>query len=173
MSVTLFRGGGLTDRSPHQPISLASSERERLERAVASSMDALLGLLSSSVGSNTDDEAMIELGATSDMFIEPLTKHEVQVLACALYMDKQMLPLAYGDILRLTDRFSGKAMNITMVYKTIERLVDRGLLALDESRDGGSNKFRIYKIHGSGREAFKLAVLNSRLLAGSKSPAAA
>jgi DNA-binding PadR family transcriptional regulator len=88
-------------------------------------------------------------------------------------MEKQGWPLSYNDVLRLTDRFSGKAMNITMVYKTIERLMERNMLAPSEQVDSGGKRSRTYTIHGSGREAFRLAVLNSRLLAGSQSPAAA
>ncbi len=148
----------------------AEDDRRALEMNVERSMKAMLNLLSPAIESGEHDDAMIQLGASAALFVEPLSKHEVQALACALYMENERQALSYHDVLRLTDRFSGKAMNITMVYKTIERLLDRGFLTQVE---GEADRSRRYQIHGQGREAFRMAVLNSRILASTPSPAAA
>lgn len=153
--------------SAHPP----TLDRRILEDAVKHSMTSVLTLLGDVVAS--DDEAMIAIGASADHFVEPLGKHEVQLLACALYMEKQDQPLVYQDVLRLTDRFSGRAMNITMIYRTVERLIERGMLVQGEAVDGSGDRSRTYRIHGQGREAFRLAVINSQLLAGVTSPVAA
>ncbi|MGO8081545.1 hypothetical protein [Rhizobium leguminosarum] len=174
MSVTSFKRRGGTEEHGAGSLSRPpTEERHELEETVASSLRAMLSLLSPAITTDLHDEAMIKLGASADMFVEPLGKHEVQVLACALYMERQESPLGYSDILKLTDRFSGKAMNITMVYKSIERLIDRGFLCQSEVVDKGGNRSRTYTIHGTGREAFRLAVMNSQLLAEASSHAAA
>ncbi|MBB3392504.1 DNA-binding PadR family transcriptional regulator [Rhizobium sp. BK275] len=174
MSVTSFkRRGGAEEHDAGSVSRPPTKERHELEEKAERSLSAMLALLAPAITTNVHDEAMIELGASAEMFVEPLGKHEVQVLACALYMERQDLPLGYADILKLTDRFTGKAMNITMVYRSIERLIDRGLLCQNEVVDKGGNRSRTYTIHGAGREAFRLAVMNSQLLAEANSHVAA
>ncbi|WFR98705.1 hypothetical protein [Rhizobium tumorigenes] len=150
----------------------AEQIRER-EIAIERSMLELLDLLSPTIAGDAHDAAMIALGASAAVFVEPLSRHEVQTLGCALYMEKRGSAFTYHDILRLTDRFSGKAMNLTMVYRTIERLIDRGMLVQEDVVTDESERSRRYVIHGLGREAFRMAVLNSKVLAKAKSYAAA
>lgn len=164
-SVKLTTGGCHLD----QP-GMTTETRHALEVNVERSMNAMLNLLTPAIHSDEHDIAMIQLGASAAVFVEPLTKHEVQTLACALYMENESQTLSYYDVLRLTEKFSGKAMNITMVYKTIERLIDRGFLV---QIDDETERSRRYQIHGQGREAFRMAVLNSQFLATTPSPAAA
>lgn len=176
MALNLFKPRG--ERSSnlraanHLPQPPTQDEIRAREAQVARSMEAMLSLLLPSIHTNKHDEAMIELGASATTFVEPLSRHEVQTLACGLYLENAGVPMTYHDVLRLTDRFSGKPMNIAMVYKTIERLIERGMLIQHEDL-AGDDRSRQYSIHGNGREAFRLAVLNSKLLAKTPSPAAA
>lgn len=172
-NVIPINGGEANRPTADRPLDSPPTDRLALEAQVESSFNAILKLLSPSTEECAHDQAMIELGASSEMFVEPLGKHEVQVLACALYMEERESALQYHDVLSLTDRFAGKAMNITMVYKTIERLIARGMLTQVDSEDASGNRSRSYRIHGYGREAFRLAVLNSKLLIASQSSDAA
>lgn len=152
----------------HEEVNLTELA-ETLDR----SLQSVLSLLSTSDDDEANDEAMQQLGIAAHDFVEPLGKHEVQLLGCALYMEKRQQNLTYNHVLSITDKYSGKAMNLTMVYKTIDRLVARNLLSEIENTDAKGNRSRSYRIHGSGRDIFRLAILNSRLLAVSKSSAAA
>ena len=74
-------------------------------------------------------DAMIEFALRGIEFIDPLNTHEIAVLACARYKENSAsnseagdVVFNYFDVLTITDRFRGKPMNTTMVYKTIENL---------------------------------------------------
>jgi len=129
------------------------------------SLDRVLNLLDDL--EDFHDDAMIALGLSDDHFEEPLSKHEVHVLASALFVaTKHSRGLSYVDVLQLTRRYNGKAMNLTMVYRTIERLLDRGMLLTDERDEGQNNRARMYSITAHGRKSFRMAVLNAEALRG-------
>ena len=163
-------GAGERAAANHLPQPPTADTIRSYEIEVEHSMMKVLDLLSPETN---HEAAMIALGASSATFVEPLSKHEVQVLACALYMEKRTKPLVYYDVLELTDFFSGKAMNLAMVYRTIDRLKERGMLIEDDNVYDDGDRSRRFKIHGNGREAFRMAILNSKVLANTKRHAAA
>jgi len=142
---------------------------------VRTSLDQVLELLPKSLIQNDEfDESFAAIGLSAKYYTEALTRHEVQVLACSVYQAKRGRNLTYGDILKLTSLFNdGQAMVVTMIYKTLEKLSDRGFLVKLDELDENDNRSRVYQIQQSGKEAFRMAVLNSRILSGSLSPVAA
>jgi hypothetical protein len=138
-------------------------------------LNLLLGLLRPTLQSSLHDDAMIALAISRANFVEPLSKHEVIVLGCILYMEHLGRTTDYNDVLALTDRFRGQALNTTMVYRTFRQLVARGLIdergrELDESTERLS---RTFSINDYGKEAFRLAILNAHQLESFQKQAAA
>lgn len=174
-------------RAPPQTTAEAKSDEaseatsNRIDEEVNCAMDAfeamqealekVLNLLKPMLRDGQHDEAMACLALSPSEFVEPLSKHEVQVLACALYVEaKEKRSISYADILCLTRQYGGREMNITMVYETIKRLsrADRQLIALSGSaiHAGSDRPSKFYSITELGRAAFKMAILNARLLGG-------
>ncbi|WP_421594345.1 helix-turn-helix transcriptional regulator [Shinella sp. M27] len=119
---------------------------------------------------------MIHIGVNGDYFVEPLGQHEVQALGCALYLQKRHKVLTYLAIHQITDQFAGKAMNTPMIYKSLNRLVARGLLIGDDqaqTESGEPLRTKAYRITESGKEAFRLAIMNARILAAAQHVVAA
>jgi hypothetical protein len=155
--------------------SEGDTERDRSKMdtilAVEESLNKVLTLLKPMLQRGQHDEAMAALALSRSEFVEPLSKHEVQVLACALYISASTnRSFSYADILDLTLRYSGREMNITMVYETIKRLArtDRQLIEFSglAIHPEGGRQSKFYSITELGRAAFKMAILNARLLGG-------
>ena len=148
----------------------STSNHTQIARVKASLKD-VLDLLNTDEPKNED--SMIALGLSDDHFVEPLSRHEVSVLASALWTSlKQKRGLVYRDVLSLTRKYNGKAMNLTMIYKTIEKLIARGMLFEVEYQLEGERS-KAYSITEFGRQAFKMAILNAELLKKYPSTAAA
>ena len=158
----------------YAPNSYMSDEEyeERLssmiwDESVQISLKLIMELLRPALQSSSHDDAMIALALSSPArFVDPLSNHEIIVLACALYMENLGRATDYNDVLDLTQRFSGRAMNTTMVYSTFRALTARGLVEergreLDEATERLS---RTFAINASGKEAFRLAVVNANQL---------
>ncbi len=146
-------------------------------KRIESSLDNVLKLLMPIVETAEHDAAMASLVLAEHEFTEPLSRFEMKVLACGLYKEcatnHQMFD--YADILELTDKFSGRAMNITMVYRTITNLVERGLVD-DRGRapaEESSRPTQKFSINADGRDAFRLSVLTAQHLRNTCGSAAA
>ncbi len=143
---------------------------------MASSLDDVLKHLKPIIAEAQHDEAMAALVLTEEDFTNPLTTFEIRVLACGLYkLAAAHAHFDYADVLELTDRFAGKAMNITMVYRTIAGLTQRGLIDRvgrlpDEDTKRPTQKFRV---NTAGQEVFRLSVLTAQHLRNSRDSVAA
>jgi hypothetical protein len=144
---------------------------------IGSALDSVLNLLIPIVENAEHDAAMAALILVEHEFTEPLSRFEMKVLACALYKEcstnNQLFD--YADILELTDKFSGRSMNITMVYRTIANLVERRLVD-DRGRapaEESSRQTQRFSINTSGRDAFRLSVLMAQHLRNTYGSAAA
>ncbi|MET1413592.1 hypothetical protein ABVF61_15065 [Roseibium sp. HPY-6] len=106
--------------------------------------------------------------------VEVLTKHELHTLSCGILMSKDEMPFVYSDVLEITDKYCGKAMNITMVYKSVNSLTERGFVAeVDpEKHIKNPKKPRCYIVTKRGGEAFELAVIMAYHLTSGTSEAA-
>jgi len=134
-----------------------------------------MALLRPELQASCHDDAMMALAFAPTDFQDPLSKHEVIVLACGLYMEHLGKAFDYNDVLALTQKFRGRAMNTTMVYNTFRDLQERRLIEergreLDEKTERLSLTFEINKF---GREAFRLAILNAHHLETSMKAVAA
>ncbi|MDV4155252.1 hypothetical protein [Rhizobium brockwellii] len=98
-------------------------------------------------------------------FPDALARHEIQVGLIALLLERSGRALTYQDVLKFTDKYSGKAMNITMVYRTIERLVARAVLVEVDFIDSAGSRAKSYRIADGGSDVIRLAVVNARVLA--------
>jgi hypothetical protein len=138
-------------------------------------LERILALLMPQIEAASHDDAMIALALTPTCFVDPLSTHEVVVLACVLYMENLGRELRYGDVLALTHRFRGRAMNTTMVYNTLRDLEDRRLIdAREEKIDERTERLsRSFAINTAGRTAFRLAIMNAHHLDACKRPVAA
>lgn len=124
------------------------------------------------IGNNdAHDDAMIALTLAAERFRDPLSQNEVTVLACMLYQAHLSKTTDYSDVLNLTYQFrkdkGQKSMSTTTVYSVFRNLVDRGFIDdvgrnLDEETQRLSRSFQI---NDSGKEAFRIAVLNAQRLA--------
>jgi hypothetical protein len=135
---------------------------------IGTSLDNVLKLLMPIVETAEHDAAMAALVLAEHEFTEPLSRFEMKVLACGLYKEcstnNQMFD--YADILELTDKFSGRSMNITMIYKTIANLAERGLVD-DRGRapaEESSRPTQKFSINSFGRDVFRLSVLTAQHL---------
>jgi DNA-binding PadR family transcriptional regulator len=137
--------------------------REEAEATVKHSLYNLLSLIPTSVHQPNHDDAMVQIGMSEDEFVDPLSRPEVQILACALWLEKHEKPLDYNEVVSLTARFSSRPMNVATLYKTIERLIGREMLRADASEEN-DGRMRRYKITQHGKAAFRMAVLNAGLL---------
>ncbi len=138
-------------------------------------LDEITALLRPAVSVSTHDDAMVALALSSANFVAPLSKNEVIVLACGLYMQHMGKSFDYNDVLALTHRFSGRAMNTTTVYNTFRTLQDRRLVnergrEIDEKTERLSRSFGI---NTAGMEAFRLAIVNAHHLQTSMEAVAA
>jgi len=170
------RRPGLGNASAGTPPERRTRTREELERTVVDSMKSALSLIEPCLASDAYDDAMIHLGVNGDYFVESLGQHEVQTLGCALYMQKRGKALTYLAVHQITDQFAGKAMNTPMIYKSLNRLVARGLLIGDDqaqTEGGEALRTKAYRITDSGKAAFRLAIWNARILAASQQVVAA
>lgn len=140
--------------------------------AVRSSLEKVLCLLDRAADQSED--AMIALGLSENCFTEPLNRHEVMVLASLLWVHKtQGRGGIYNDVLSLTRRINGKAMNLTMVYRTMERLLERNMLKEINALEEIHGRSRTYRVNLHGRQAFRMAILNAESLKQNPSSVAA
>jgi hypothetical protein len=146
-------------------------------KRIEHSLDNVLKLLMPIVETVEHDAAMASLVLAEHEFSEPLSRFEMKILACGLYKECSIgtPTFDYADVLELTDKFSGRAMNITMVYRTMASLVERGLIddcgrAPAEESNRPTQKF---SVNASGRDAFRLAVLTAQHLRNTCGSAAA
>ncbi|ESY06766.1 hypothetical protein X753_10350 [Mesorhizobium sp. LNJC399B00] len=114
---------------------------------------------------SVEDDAMVEFGFSNANFEEPLNRHDMKVLACELYVLKKFRRcMTPKDVMGLTYEFTGDPMNGASIYKTIDRLVGRGMIKNTGVVGEGKNLSRMYGITEYGRRAFKMAILNARIL---------
>lgn len=155
---------------------MAKQPQEFRCNATLRSISLVLKLLGPTLSSDEHDDAMINAVLSLRSFGDPLTAHEGIVLACALYLERQgQKTFGYTDVLILTDRFDDRPMNTTMVYKTFESLVERGLLDVKgrEIHPKSERRVQMFAINERGRRAFRLTVLNLHYLSTSRRCAAA
>ena len=165
----------IPDRETSQgdPSEKIDASALRKDTAFLDAEVAILELLRPIRDAKLDDEVMISLAFSETVFVEPLNKHEVIVLACILYREISRqknndadTPFNYVDALMITDKIAGKPMNTTMVYKTLDSLKSRGLIDVfgreQDSRTGRASQG--YKINSDGRTALRLAVMNAHHL---------
>jgi hypothetical protein len=163
-------------------ISKTENDEEQAEvdtiTAVEASLRQVLTLLKPVLEGRSHDEAMATLVLSEAEFVEPLSKHEVQVLACGLHTAIEAnRSFTYSDVLRLTKRFCKREMNITMIYETIKKLSneDRQLIEFGGlmHHPDSERPSRSFYINDIGRAAFKMSIVNARLLKIKHSPEAA
>lgn len=151
-------------------------QQEDRRKAINSSLEDVLDALRPIVQRIAHDQAMAQLVLSEPEFIEPLSRFEMRILACGLYKHCATSDsFDYSDVLHLTDKFAGKAMNVTMIYRTIADLIERGLVkdegrAADERSGRPTNKF---SVSSGGREVFRLSVLSAQQLRNARESAAA
>jgi hypothetical protein len=149
-----------------QPPSEFLDQMEANMTSLRDSLKSVLDLLAPQLSDHKYDDAMILLGMSPTEFIEPLNRFEVIVLAAALYTRNKGNPFSYTDILELTKRFAGREMNTTMVYKTIEALIGRGLMIQGgkEVNEETGRPARVFSINEFGEQAFRMAILNAAVI---------
>jgi hypothetical protein len=143
-----------------------------IERSLANVLKLLLPIIETA----EHDAAMASFVLAEDEFTEPLSSFEMKILACALYKQCSTSnpTFDYADVLVLTDKFAGRSMNITMIYRTIGSLAERRLIDdLGRSSDDKSRPAQKFSVNASGREAFRLSVLIAQQLRNSCDSAAA
>ncbi|MBZ9658472.1 hypothetical protein LB523_05400 [Mesorhizobium sp. ESP-6-4] len=114
---------------------------------------------------NSEEDVMVQLGFSNAAFEEPLNRFDMKVLACEIHVQrKENRFMTPKDVMMLTYQFTREPMNGTMIYKTIERLLDRGMIEYKGVVGAGKNISRMYGITEYGRRAFKMAILNARIL---------
>ncbi|GHD07435.1 hypothetical protein ACFOEZ_03825 [Tianweitania populi] len=163
---------GLAATNDPRPVAPTHIHQERLKQ----SLETVLRLWEQSDFERELEEAMIALGLYEDWFVEPLNRHEVHVLATSLYSERSGggAEISYSTVLQVTEQFNGRPMNLAMVYKTIERLMSKGLLdEIINSAEGKAGRSRLYKINNFGRDAFKMAILNAETLKAAEGQAVA
>jgi DNA-binding MarR family transcriptional regulator len=140
------------------------------------SLSAVMDLIKPIISSTLHDAALAHVMLENDLFVEPLTWHEFTVLACALYQEKRTIGegFDYGSVVELTDRFRGKPMNTTMIYKTVVALQERGLVAsIGKERSARGRVADHFVVTANGRAAFRLATSNALFLKSSRDSVAA
>lgn len=174
-----FRSASFAPEGKTEKSASGVDDREtkiiKLESVVRHSLNRVMTLLYPAIATADHDEAMIELALSKTDFVDPLSKHEVVVLACGLYNEHLGISFDYNDVLELTTRFRGKAMNTTTVYNTLKNLSSRGLIE-EKGREFDAKTERLSKVFtitSVGREAFRLAIMNAHFLTNSTAPVAA
>lgn len=174
--------GSRASPTPRKVVSIrrafrsSPKQHEDRRRAINNSLKDVLDELRPIVQKIANDQALAQLVLSEPDFIEPLSRFEMKILACGLYKHcATNEPFDYSDVLHLTDKFAGKAMNVTMIYRTIAELVERGLVvdegrASDERSGRPTNKF---SVSYAGREVFRLSVLSAQQLKNARESAAA
>lgn len=97
-------------------------------------------------------------------FVRPLSRNELYVLAAAIVTAETGRPMTYADVAELTDRHSNKRMVVTAIYDALDSLVKRKFLAFaGEFKRPDSDRVtrKSYRITDTGREAFRIALLNA------------
>lgn len=160
-----------------RPGRAAAAPRPPNKREIKTCLDEVLEALRPIIQCAEHDTELAASVISDEDFTDPLTRFDTRVLACALYKEQSTgeVEFDYADVLELTDRFAGRAMNITMVYRTISNLVERGLVdrgdrVVDEVTKRPSQK---YSINIAGKEAFRLTVATAHHLRNSRVSAAA
>ena len=145
---------------------------ECLERSLSDVMVLINPIITSTV----NDSALVEAMLADDLYGEPLSKHEFTVLACALYNELRTVGAGfdYGKVVELTDRFRGRPMNTTMIYKTVVALETRGLIAsIGKDKSARGRAADHFVVTNNGRAAFRLATSNALFLKCSRESVAA
>ncbi len=116
-----------------------------------------------------DDEAMAELGMSEEEFVEPLTRFEFQIASVAVYVRRKgAAGFDYGDVIRLTARFSQKPINGATIYKTMVKLEERGILKALPAGEGTDATRHFYALTELGMAAFHATLANAKVLARAK-----
>ncbi|MGY3482184.1 hypothetical protein ACVW1C_000067 [Bradyrhizobium sp. USDA 4011] len=128
------------------------------------------------IHSTLRDSSIAALMLEDDLFVEPLNKFEFTVLACGLFNEHRTVGQGfdYGTVVELTDRFQRKAMNTTMIYKTMVALEGKGLIAnIGKDRSSRGRAADHFVVTHNGRTAFRLATSNALFLKSSRESVAA
>jgi DNA-binding PadR family transcriptional regulator len=119
-----------------------------------------------SIVDDSHDDDFAKAGIRGSVLDDPLSKHEIQVLGCALYEAKRQRLINYSAVLRLTYEYNDQQpMGVPMIYKTFHRLATRGLLSVRDADTRNEGASRSYEIRPEGKQALRMAILNSRVLA--------
>lgn len=141
-----------------------------IEALLSQSLCEVMKLINPILDSTLEDAAIAQVMLTKGLYVEPLSWHEFTVLACALYQERGSDEgFDYGSILELSDRFQGKAMNTTMVYKTMDALEKKGLIAsVGKERSVRGRAADHFVVTHNGRGAFRMATTNALHLKSSR-----
>lgn len=136
----------------------------------------VLQLIEPIIHSTLKDSSIAHLMLEDDLFVEPLNRFEFTVLACGLFNEHRTIGQGfdYGTVVELTDRFHRKAMNTTMIYRTMVALETKGLIAnIGKDRSSRGRAADHFVITNNGRTAFRLATSNALFLKSSRESVAA
>lgn len=128
------------------------------------------------IRSTLRDSSIARLMLEGDLFVDPLNKFEFTVVACGLFNEHRTIGQGfdYGTVVELTDRFHRKAMNTTMIYKTMVSLEGKGLIAnVGKDRSSRGRAADHFVVTNNGRTAFRLATSNALFLKSSRDSVAA
>lgn len=151
--------------------SNSNIDSRTIEKSLQESLRIVVDKISGSEEITTDDE-YIRTALTDPDSVPPLTLHDARVLACAFRCRIEGEHLTYNAVDSITLEATGKAMIVAMIYKSVERLLEMGLLcpALDP-RPG--IRARQYEITREGELALKITVLLGTLMKRSRKSVAA
>jgi hypothetical protein len=161
-------------REPHEGTDAETSEGAAIEAAVENQeecvrakLEDVIRLIHPVLTDEQNDKAMIELGLAKNEFIEPLSKNEVIVIACGLHIQKKFgVFFNYRDIANITLNFFQLPMVTATIFNTTERLTAREFLIQEGKvrNDSTGRSGQVFSVSESGRIAFKVAIITSRIL---------
>jgi hypothetical protein len=146
------------------------------EQALEESLTQVLNFLNPIINTTLNDAALAHVMLMKNLFVDPLSRHEFSVLACALYQELRTGGdgFNYGNIIELTDHFQGRPMNTTMIYKTVVALQEKGLIAgIGKDKSSRGRVADHFVVTSNGRASFRLATSNALHLRSSRESVAA
>lgn len=148
--------------------SPAESKIDQINKSLVRSMVDIFSQLPHYSHIEIDDYMISRSFLSSREEGEPLNRFEIEVLASAVYKEHmyRLEKFDYNDIMLITLDFSGKAMNTTTIYNTIQRLIARRLIEYHgkEFRVESGRSSTNYKLNDEGRLALRMAYSNCKYL---------
>jgi len=166
------RGGELSRPSTKAWLSAAkgySSTDEGVveyERALEKSLAQVLYFFGSESQSIDDgiDHHLQALGA--EEAYDPLTYSEVIALGFGIMQSRAGRAFSHAELLEFTFLRLAKPMATSVIYRTISKLKDRGLIdsAGFYQNENTRKQAEFFEVHQNGKDAFRLAILNNKKL---------